>query len=60
MNKELSKAMIDKDISQKDLAEKVDVTASFMSLLVSNKRCCTIKTARKIANVLEVKIDDIF
>ena len=45
--------------SQKELAEVVEVTQSFISKLENNNVDCTLKTAKMIAAYLKVKLDDL-
>lgn len=49
-------ALIDRDMRQKDLAEKAGITRATISSICGGKRCSE-TTARKIAEALGVTVD---
>ena len=54
----ITKARVEKNIHQKDLAEKLRIAPSTLSKIENGRRDCRIKELRKIAHVLgkELKI----
>ena len=56
----LRKEMIDKNITMKDLAEKMNISLATLYYIFSEKRYCGPRTASKIANAFGYNIDEIF
>lgn len=56
----IRKLRMSKGMSQKQLAYKVGLTKSYISLLETGKRAALISTLEKIATVLDTKLDIIF
>lgn len=53
-SKEVRKAMIDKDMDLKDLAELTGYTRQYLSMVISGKRQYAYEAEQKISEVLEV------
>ena len=51
-------ALIDRDMRQKDLAEKAGITRATISSICGGKRCSE-DTARKIAEALGISLGDL-
>ena len=56
----LKKILEDRGIKQTWLAEKVGVTRGNMSNIINNRQQTTIEVAFKIADVLNMRLEDIF
>lgn len=56
----LKKILEDRGIKQTWLAEKVGVTRGNMSNIINNRQQTTIEVAFKIADILNLKLEDIF
>ena len=56
----IRKALEIKGITSNELAKKIDVSATYISYLLNNKRNAGIKTLEKIAKVLGCKVSDLF
>ena len=56
----LKKILEERGIKQTWLAEQVGVTRQTMSNLINNRFCPSLDIAFKIANVLGLKLDDVF
>lgn len=50
---------IKRNISNSELAYKVGISTAFLSQLESGARSCSIRTAVKIAAILNVSLDDL-
>lgn len=48
------------DLTQVEVAEKLDITRAFYSHIETGTRNPTLKLAKKIADFFDMKIDDIF
>lgn len=59
-NKKLKKAMFIKGFSLTDLAKEIGVGVSYLSQIVNGKKKPSPKLAKKIADALEVEVEDIF
>ena len=60
MNSNLRTILKEKNISQKELAEKVGLTESAVSRFIKENRVPTGKNMLAIANVLNVKVEDLY
>jgi len=58
--KAVKKALIDKDMTQRDLAEKMGVSYSYVSALIRNEKQCSLAKAKQICGILDKKLDDLF
>ena len=56
--KKLVLAMMDRDLTQKELAEKAGVSRATINFIKSGKSCYEV-TAKKIADALGVKVTEI-
>ena len=56
----LKKILENRGIKQTWLAEKVGVTRGNMSNIINNRQQTTIEVAFKIADILNLKLEDIF
>ena len=56
----IQKLRIQQSLSQQDLAAKCDFEKSNMSRLEAGKVNCTLSTINKIAQALEVKVEELF
>ena len=56
----IQKLRIQQNLSQQDLAAKCDFEKSNMSRLEAGKVNCTLSTINKIAQALEVKVEELF
>jgi putative transcriptional regulator len=56
----LKEILEERGIKQTWLAEQVGVTRQTMSNLINNRFCPSLDIAFKIANVLGLKLDDVF
>lgn len=56
----IKKLLKEKDITITELAGRVGYTRVGMSLIVSGKRSCPVRIAKRIAKVLDVELDKIF
>lgn len=56
----LIKLRVDKKLTQKDIAPLVGVTVSYYGMIELGKRTPRLILARKIADLFEVKVEDIF
>lgn len=59
-NHYLKKIMFLKGYNLSQLAIDTDVSLSYMSLIINGKRNPSAKLAKKIAEILEVEIEDLF
>lgn len=50
--------MIDYDLTTAELADKIGLTPSYTSAIISGKRALTLSVANKIQEVLEISNDD--
>ncbi len=55
VGKEIKKARIDADLTQKDLAEQVELSSNYISQIEKDKKLPSLKTLFKIAKALKVK-----
>lgn len=60
MKSNLKEILKKKKISQKDLADKIGLTESAVSRFISEDRIPTGTNMLKIANVLNVKVEDLY
>ena len=60
IRKKLIQIRINKDLLQKDVAEAVDVTASYYGMIEQGKRNPNLEVAKKIADFFDTTVDDIF
>ena len=60
MNVRLQNAIRDAGIMQVDLAERVGVTPQFLSQIIHGQKSPSAATIKRIADVLGVKMDDIY
>ena len=60
MNSNLKTILENKNITQKELAEKIGLTESAVSRFVKGNRIPTGKNMLAIASVLNVKVEDIY
>ena len=60
MKSNLREILKKKKISQKDLADKIGLTESAVSRFISEDRIPTGANMLKIANVLNVKVEDLY
>lgn len=56
----LKKAMFLKGLNISELAIKTEVSTTYLSQIINHKKTPSPKLAKKIANVLDVDIEDIF
>ena len=56
----LKKAMFLKGLNLSDLAIKTKVSTTYLSQIINGKKIPSPKLAKKIANVLDLNIEDIF
>lgn len=56
----LSELRISKGITQEQMAKKLDIGVSTYNQYENSQRSIPYKIAKKIANILEVKVEDIF
>lgn len=56
----IRKALERKGLTSNELAEKIGVTATYVSYLLNNKRNASIEVLEKIAEVLEVSVSSFF
>ena len=56
----IRKALEIKGITSNELAKKIDVSATYISYLLNNKRNASVETLEKIAEVLGLKVSDLF
>ena len=56
----LKKLLKEKNISQKELADKIGLTESAVSRFVKENRIPTGENMLKIANALNVKVEDLY
>ena len=56
----IRKALEIKGITSNELAKKIDVSATYISYLLNNKRNAGVETLEKIAKVLGCKVSDLF
>lgn len=54
------KAMFLKGFNLSDLSNKAEVSATYLSQIVNGKKVPSPKLAKKIADALEVEVEDIF
>lgn len=54
VRKELKKMRIDKELSQKEMAEKLGISAGSYCLIESGQRYCNLKTWVKIKDILNI------
>lgn len=54
----LQKIMNDRNVSQKELAEKAGLSTTYISYFVNDKRGMSVYNAKKIARVLKIGLDD--
>lgn len=59
-NNYLKKSMFLKGYNLSQLAIETDVSLSYMSLIMNGKRNPSAKLAKKIAEILEVEIEELF
>lgn len=59
-NNYLKKSMFLKGYNLSQLAVEIDVSLSYMSLIMNGKRNPSAKLAKKIAEILEVEIEELF
>jgi len=60
MNSNLRAILKEKNISQKELAEKIGLTESAVSRFINENRIPTGENMLKIANVLDVRVEDLY
>ena len=60
MNSNLRTILKEKNISQKELAEKIGLTESAVSRFINENRIPTGENMLKIANVLDVRVEDLY
>lgn len=60
MNSNLRTILKEKNISQKELAEKVGLTESAVSRFINENRIPTGENMLKIAKVLNMKVEDLY
>ena len=60
MNSNLRAILKEKNISQKELAEKIGLTESAVSRFINENRIPTGENMLKIADVLNVKVEDLY
>lgn len=56
----IRKALEIKGITSNELAKKINVSATYISYLLNNKRNASVETLEKIAKVLGCKVSDLF
>lgn len=56
----LKKAMFLKGLNLSDLAIKTKVSTTYLSQIINGKKIPSPKLAKKIANVLDLNIEDLF
>lgn len=56
----LKKAMFLKGLNLSDLAIKTEVSTTYLSQIINGKKTPSPKLAKKIANVLDLDIEDLF
>lgn len=56
--KTLKDHRIEKQLLQKDVAKKANISKSFYSLIESGHRSCSIDTASKISEVLDLSLNE--
>lgn len=59
MGKQIRKRRLEKNWRQEDLAERTDLTATYISLIERGKKCPTLETFVIIANTLNVSADEL-
>ena len=60
MKSKLKEVIKEKNISQRELADKVGLTEAAISRFISENRIPTGENMLKIANVLGVKVEDLY
>ncbi|MCP4372659.1 MAG: helix-turn-helix transcriptional regulator [Deltaproteobacteria bacterium] len=55
VGKEIKKARIDADLTQKDLAKRINLSSNYISQIEKDKKLPSLKTLFKIAKALKVK-----
>jgi len=58
-NKKIRLLMVEKDLNQKKLAAKMNVTSQSINALIREDSNPTIKTVKKLAEVLECEVNEI-
>lgn len=59
MGKAIARARNKKGMTQEELAVKTHLTQTFISLLETGQRKASMKTLEKIANALNIKVNEI-
>ena len=60
MTKTLKEIRLSKNLLQKDIVEKCNISVAFCSLMESGKRNPSMKTAQRIAQFLGITLDEFY
>ena len=55
-----NKLLLEHSLTQKELANKIGIGRTYLSAIINQHRAVGVKTARKMCNVLETSLNDIF
>ena len=60
MKCKLRQVMKERNMTQKELAQKTGLTESMISYMASNKRVCTVRVALQLMNALQCSLTDLW
>ena len=60
MRRTLKEIRLNKNLLQKDIVKKCNISSTFYSLVEAGQRNPSMKTAKKIAGVLDITLDEFY